>query len=78
MRNTTYHQQVAEEVRVQLARKSLSQDWLANATGIPPGTLSKRLRGTPPAFRLNELACIADALNLDVRDLLPPIAEAAA
>ena len=78
MRNTTYHQRVAEEVRVQLARKSLSQDWLATAAGIPSGTLSKRLRGAPPAFRLDELACIADALNVDVRDLLPPLAGAAA
>jgi len=78
MRNTTYHQRVAEEVRVQLARKSLSQDWLANTAGIPHNTLYKRLKGSPPSFRLEELLCIADALNLDVRDLLPPIAEAAA
>jgi transcriptional regulator with XRE-family HTH domain len=77
MRNTTYHQRVAEEVRVQLARKSLTQEWLADATGIRSGTLSKRLRGAPPAFRLNELACIADALGVDVRDLLPPLDAAA-
>lgn len=78
MRNTTYHQRVAEEVRVQLARKSLTQEWLADATGIQSGTLSRRLRGAPPAFRIDEIACIADALNVDVRDLLPPLAGAAA
>lgn len=78
MRNTTYHQRVAEEIRVQLTRRSLSQDWLAFAIDMSPGTLSKRLSGRNAVFRLNEVADIAEALNLDVRDLLPPLTTDAA
>lgn len=61
---------VAEELRVLLARKRISATELARRTGIKQSTLSRRMTGET-AFDMDDLETIADALGVDVHDLLP-------
>lgn len=62
-------QRVADTVRAEVARRRLSQVKLAEQVGIRQQALSRRLNGTTP-FRIDELARIADALNIPLADLV--------
>lgn len=63
-------QAVAKEVRVLLIRKDMKQSELATRMGVGEMWLSRRLRGANP-IDLDDLARIADALDVHVSDLLP-------
>lgn len=72
MRNSEYSRQVAEEIRVLLARKSLTQTELATRASIGSGTLSRKIRGLDP-FLVTEVERIARALQVDVTDIMPSL-----
>ncbi|MCT2282589.1 helix-turn-helix domain-containing protein [Micromonospora chalcea] len=61
---------VAEEIRVLLTRRRMSQRQLAQALGVSPAWLNYRLTGTQ-AIDLNDLQRIADTLQVHVTELLP-------
>ena len=61
---------VAEEVRVALARRRVSGVKLAELIGRSQVYISRRLRGEV-AFDVEDLALVADALDVAVADLLP-------
>lgn len=61
---------VAEEIRVLLARKRISATELARRTGIKQSTMSRRMTGET-AFDMDDLELIADALGVEVTDLMP-------
>jgi DNA-binding Xre family transcriptional regulator len=61
---------VAEEIRVLLARKRISAAELARRTGIKQSTMSRRMTGET-AFDMDDLELIADALDVEVTDLMP-------
>lgn len=62
--------QVAEEIRVTLARRRLSATELARRMGVSQSYLARRMTGAQP-FDLDDLDRIADALGVSVRQLLP-------
>jgi transcriptional regulator with XRE-family HTH domain len=64
--------QVAEEIRVQLARKRMSQAELARRLAVSGPWLSYRLTGKQP-IDLNDLDAIATALGVTPRELLVPV-----
>ena len=70
----TYQEQVAEEVRVVLARRRMSQKELGVAIGRSQPFMSRRLNGELP-FDIAELAAIAEALDVPITDFLPPVEE---
>jgi transcriptional regulator with XRE-family HTH domain len=61
---------VAENIRVELARRGLRQKQLAEAIGMDEGVLSRRLRGDGVAFRVTELERAAKYLGVPVTSLL--------
>ncbi|AQT81993.1 hypothetical protein B1R94_26130 [Mycolicibacterium litorale] len=61
---------VAEEVRVRMARRKLSQTAVAGRAGMSSSTLSRRLLGESD-FTVGELYRIADVLETNVHELLP-------
>ncbi|KAA9085375.1 helix-turn-helix domain-containing protein [Microbacterium radiodurans] len=72
MADTLLSARVARQVRAILAQRKITQERLAEATGIPMRTLARRLHRThPSALSIEELALIADALGLGIVDLLP-------
>jgi len=62
--------QVAEEIRVTLARRRLSATELARRMGVSQSYLARRMTGAQP-LDLDDLDRIADALGVPVRQLLP-------
>jgi transcriptional regulator with XRE-family HTH domain len=66
----TLRDQVAEEIRVQLARMRMSARQLTQLTGWSPMYLSRRLRGELP-FSIDDLELIAYVLQIPVTRLLP-------
>ena len=62
--------EVAEEIRVLLTRRRMSQRRMAQALGVSPAWLNYRLTGVQ-AIDLNDLERIADVLGVTVIDLLP-------
>ncbi len=66
----TLSERVAEEVRAMLARRRVSGRKLADQLGVSPSWVSYRLTGAQP-IDLNDLERIANALNVEVSDLLP-------
>lgn len=60
---------IAGEVRAWVARRGLTQGWLAEVLGISQSVVSKRLRGVLP-FSAAELFIIASALGLSLVELL--------
>jgi predicted XRE-type DNA-binding protein len=62
-RPTGLVEQVAAEVRAQMARAQISQHQLAEILEIPQSSVSKRLRGKI-AFRVDELEKLAAALGV--------------
>ena len=61
---------VAEEIRVLLTRRRMSQRQLAQALNVSPAWLNYRLTGVQ-AIDLNDLQRIARALDVPVNALLP-------
>ncbi|MCZ4067849.1 helix-turn-helix transcriptional regulator [Microbacterium sp. H37-C3] len=62
---------VARSIRAVLADERLTQEWLAEASGIPMRTLARRLHvRQPSAMSIEELARISAALDVDIADLL--------
>lgn len=55
---------VTRAIRVELARRSQSQRWLAQRIAKRPAWLSSRMNGRPP-FKTTELDLIATALGID-------------
>lgn len=66
----TLSDQVAEEIRVLLTRRRMSQRQLAQALGVSPAWLNYRLTGVQ-AIDLNDLQRIAEVLGVTILDLLP-------
>lgn len=62
--------QVAEEVRVLLARRKISASELARRMGVTQPYISRRLNGET-AMDVDDLQSIADVLAVEVADLLP-------
>lgn len=62
-------QRVADNVRAEVARRKVSQTSLAELVGIRQQALSRRLNGNTP-FRIDELFAIADALDVNVTELV--------
>lgn len=62
-------QQVAEAVRVELARRRIPQTALADALRLSQATVSRRLTGRAP-FELDEIPVVAQLLGVSVGDLI--------
>lgn len=61
---------VAKEIRVLLVRRDMKQTDLAVLMDVSEMWVSRRLRGAQP-IDLNDLQRFADALNVEVHELLP-------
>lgn len=61
---------IAEEVRVMIARRRISQKQLAHQVGLTEMALSRRLSGAV-SISAGELMRLADVLDCRVADLLP-------
>jgi transcriptional regulator with XRE-family HTH domain len=68
--NVTLRESVAEEIRVLLARRMMSASELGRRVGMTQPYISRRLTGET-AFDIDDLAKIADALGVEVAELLP-------
>ncbi|HZP66399.1 MAG TPA: helix-turn-helix transcriptional regulator [Rudaea sp.] len=65
-----FHRAVAERIRALIRKRKLSQNVLADLAGVGRGQMTAILRAkASPTLRT--LKKIADALEVDVRDLLP-------
>lgn len=62
-------EQVAEEVRVLMARKQVNQVTLATRLGLSQSGVSKRLRGITP-FDANEIGQLAEIFEVPPAQLL--------
>jgi transcriptional regulator with XRE-family HTH domain len=69
-RMDTLNQRVAEEIRVLLARRRLTATELARMTGMTQRSISRRITGEKK-IDVDDLQRIADALDVDLYDLLP-------
>ena len=67
MTDRTLHAEIRTRIKSELGGRPWS--WLAQASGVPPWTLSNQVNR--PRFSLDVLARIAVALEKDLRDLLP-------
>lgn len=63
MNYSTRREQVAAEVRAEMARQRISLTELADATSISPSTLRRRLDSVSP-FDVDELDRVAGALGV--------------
>ncbi|MFG2054801.1 helix-turn-helix domain-containing protein [Micromonospora sp. NPDC048930] len=63
-------ERISEAIRVELARRRMSQRALADATGLSQSYIGRRLTGEMP-FTTDDLALIAKALGVPVLALLP-------
>lgn len=61
---------ITTNVRVELARRNLTQTQLADLIGRPKAWVSRRMTGDTN-FAVEDLASIATALNVPVASLLP-------
>lgn len=68
----TYRQAVAAEVRAEMARQQVTNVRLAQITGIPARSLSRRLNGQG-LLDVETLSEIASALGREPKDFLPRI-----
>lgn len=66
---TSYSAAVADSVNTAITTTGITHKALAEATGIPRTTLTRRLAGQSP-FTVAELDAIALALNIDVTTLV--------
>lgn len=62
--------EVGANVRAEMARRDVSQVKIAENLGMSQAAISSRLRGRTP-FDINELAAIADYLEMPISGLLP-------
>lgn len=62
--------QAGANVRAEIARRGVSQAEVSRAIGVSQSQFSKRLRGFI-AFDINELAAIAQVLDVPLTDLIP-------
>jgi transcriptional regulator with XRE-family HTH domain len=69
-RTNSLAEQVAEEIRVLLARRRIKQSHLARELGVNDQWVSVRLRGVTP-LDLLDLERIAAVLGVPVTELLP-------
>lgn len=69
-RGRRYAQAVAAEVRAHAARKQMHGTDLVPVLAISQNSVSRRMTGKQP-FTVDELADVADALGVEVADLLP-------
>lgn len=63
-------QRVASEVRANMARQRISGSELARRIGVSQPYLHRRISGEIP-FDIDDLARVAEALNVTIADLLP-------
>lgn len=70
--NRTMGERTAEAVRVELARRRISGRELARGLGWSAPTTWRRLSGSRP-FDIDELAAIAQFLDMPLGDLLPDV-----
>jgi transcriptional regulator with XRE-family HTH domain len=70
VRVSPIREQVAEEVRVLLARRKISASELARRMGVTQPYISRRLNGET-AMDVDDLALIAQVLGVEVVELLP-------
>ncbi|MDO5501509.1 MAG: helix-turn-helix transcriptional regulator [Propionibacteriaceae bacterium] len=70
-------QTVGANSRAEVARRGLTQAALAEVIGVSQSQLSKRLRGVIP-FDVNEVAAIANALDVPITELVTAKAGSAA
>lgn len=70
----SFREQVAAEVRAEMARQNISQETLSRAMNMNQATLSRRLNGRLP-FTTDELAAAAHALGCPVNRFIPAITE---
>jgi predicted transcriptional regulator len=61
--------EVAANIRAELARQKVSQSQVAEVLGVSQAAVSRRLSGALP-FELDEIAAVADLLNVRARDLI--------
>lgn len=73
---TGLREAIAEAVRVELARRRMTQRALADATGMSQSYIGRRLTGEMP-FTTDDLVLVAAALQLPVSSLLPQSERAA-
>lgn len=73
---TGLREAVAEVVRVELARRRMTQRALADATGMSQSYIGRRMTGEMP-FTTDDLVLVAAALGVAVSSLLPHAARAA-
>lgn len=68
MQTRSLPQQIAANVRAEMARAQVSIKEMADSVGMKPDALSKRLRGVV-LFSTPELGLVADRLGLTFSDL---------
>lgn len=73
MQTPTYSQRVARNVRAEMVRAGRIQSEIAGRLGISQQSLSRRLSGAT-AFSIDELAAIADSLDVRLTVLLGEVA----
>jgi transcriptional regulator with XRE-family HTH domain len=61
---------IAETVRVEMARRRMSQVALAQLTGLTQSYISRRMTGEVP-FTTDDLVVIAQAFGMTVTSLMP-------
>lgn len=69
---TGVSQAVADSVRAEMARRKITQLAVANALGVSIAAVSRRLSGHV-AWDVDDLAVVAQLLDMDPRDLLPAV-----
>lgn len=69
---TGVSQAVADSVRAEMARRKITQLAVANALGVSTAAVNRRLSGHV-AWDVDDLAVVAQLLDMDPRDLLPAV-----
>ncbi len=72
---TGLREAVSEAVRVEMARRRMTQRALAEATGLSQSYLGRRLIGELP-FTTDDLVKVANALGVEVRTIMPAVSAA--
>lgn len=63
------NKQVGAEIRAWAGRREVSQVQLADALGIHPATLNRKLKGIVP-ISMDELSIVCERLGVSVSDLM--------
>lgn len=61
--------QVGDEIRAWAGRRDIPQTQLAEALGVHPATLNRKLKGTAP-MGLDEISIMCDRLGVPVSQLM--------